>query len=155
RGTHLHQCGTASREEFNDIECGSSFSFLCRHWIGGSTTPSLRIGETRAKKLGITMITGKPPVGTHSGMPVEVDQPRHDEALRGLKRVVYRPIIGLTHKGNAVILPNYHTILDKYVGVPVKTDYSATLELRAHSVPLFTGQHDSCYHGDVRQAILE
>jgi hypothetical protein len=81
------------------------------------------------------MITGEPPVGTYPGVPVEVNQPRHDEAFRGPQRVVHRPIVGLAHKDNTVILPDYHTIPDEYVGVSIKTDDSATLELRTHILP--------------------
>jgi hypothetical protein len=70
-------------------------------------------------------------------MPVEVNQPRHDETFRGLQRAVHWPIVGLAHKRDAVVLPDHHTIADEHVCVPIEANYRATLELRAHKYPPF------------------
>src|SRR5262245_28026016 len=83
------------------------------------------------------MIASEPPVGTHPGVPVEVNQPRHDEAFRSLQRAVHRPIIAFAHKRNTVVLPDHHAITDEHVCVPIEANYCATLELRAHKSPPF------------------
>ena len=70
-------------------------------------------------------------------MPVEVNQPRHDEAFRGLQRAVHWPIVGLAHKRDTVVLPDHHAIADEHVCVPIEANYRATLELRAHKYPPF------------------
>jgi hypothetical protein len=82
------------------------------------------------------MIAGEPPVGTDPGVPVEVNQPWHDEAFRGLQRAVHRPIIGLAHKRDTVVLPDHHAIAYEHVCVPIEANYRATLELRTHVSPL-------------------
>src|SRR5215510_8883398 len=83
------------------------------------------------------MIAGEPPIGTYPGVPVEVNQPRHDEAFRGLQRALHRPIIGLAHKCDTVVLPDHHAIAYEHVCMPIEANYCATLELGAHKYPPF------------------
>src|SRR5262249_4713041 len=102
---------------------------------GSTAAPGLCIGEPRAQKLGVAMIAGEPPVGTYPGVPVEVNQPRHDEACRGLQRAVHRPIIGLAHKRDTVVLPDHHAIAYEHVRVSIEANYRTTLDLRSHTYP--------------------
>jgi hypothetical protein len=97
----------------------------------------MSVGETRTKKLRVTMIAGEPPVSTDPGVPVEVNQPWHDETFRGLQCAVHRPIIGLAHKRDTVVLPDHYAIADEHMCVSIEANYRATLKLCAHKYPPF------------------
>jgi hypothetical protein len=92
------------------------------------------IWEARAEELRVAVITGQSPIRPHTGVPMEVDEPRDDEAIRRGDRAVRRACLILADIGNAVILPHHHAVPDEDMCPAIEADHDPALQLGPHAL---------------------